>query len=378
MIRYDINLLQKEVLAMKKVKVGVIGCGNISSIYLKNCTTVFSDILDVVACADIDMERAKSKAKEFNIPHAYTVKEILYDPETEIIINLTIPNAHYDVCMSILEAGKNAYVEKPLSITREKGWKLIEKAKEKGVLLGGAPDTFLGGGLQTCRRLIDEGVIGEPIAGTAFMTCRGHERWHPDPEFYYKVGGGPILDIGPYYITALVNLIGPVAEVKSSARITFPQRTITSKPKYGQKIDVEVPTHVSGVLDFENGAVGVLMTSFDIWAAKLPFIEIYGTEGSLEVPDPNTFGGPILVYKNGTSQWEEVPVSQNYTENSRGLGVADMAYSLRTGVKHRANSDLTYHVLDIMQGIIESSEKKAFCKIESTCERPRSFNGTDF
>jgi predicted dehydrogenase len=363
---------------MKRVKVGVIGCGNISAVYLKNCTTVFSNILEVVACADIDIERAKARAEEFNIPNAYTVEQILADPGIEIIINLTIPNAHYGVCMSILETGKNVYVEKPLAATREKGGKIIEKAKEKGLLVGGAPDTFLGAGIQTCRRLIDEGAIGDPVAATAFMTCRGHERWHPDPEFYYKAGGGPLFDMGPYYLTALVSLIGPVAQVKSSARITFPQRTITSKPKYGQKIDVDVPTHVSAILDFENGAVGTLITSFDVWATKLPFVQIYGTEGSLDVPDPNTFGGPVRIFHSGASAWEVVPVDQNYTENSRGLGVADMAYALQSGNKHRANSNLTFHVLDVMQGILESSEQKIFYDIKSTCERPRSFDGKNF
>lgn len=363
---------------MNRVKVGIIGCGTISAIYLHNCTTMFQDILEVVACADIDLERAALRAKEFNIPKACTVEQILLDSSIEIMINLTTPNAHYDVCMSILEAGKHVYVEKPLSITKEKGWRLIEKAKEKGLLVGGAPDTFMGGGLQACRQLIDEGIIGESIAATAFMTCHGHESWHPAPEFYYKIGGGPILDIGPYYITALVNLLGPVAEVKSSAKITFDQRMITSKAKYGQKIDVEVPTHVSSILDFKNGAVATLITSFDIWAAKLPFIEIYGTEGSLSVPDPNTFGGPVCVFRKDTMQWENVPVNPYYTENSRGLGIADMAYSLRSGKKQRASGDLIYHVLDVMQSILESSDQKVFRKVESTCERPRIFNGKDF
>lgn len=363
---------------MKKTKIGVIGCGNISSIYMKNCNTIFSDILEVTACADLDMEKAGAKAKEFGIPNVYTVKQLLTDPEIEIVVNLTIPSVHYDICIAILEAGKNVYVEKPLSVTREKGREILKRAKEKGLLVGGAPDTFLGGGIQTCRRLIQEGVIGQPIAATAFMTCHGHESWHPNPEFFYKTGGGPIFDIGPYYITALVDLIGPVAQVKSTAKITFPERTITSESKYGQKISVEVPTHVASILDFENGAVGILMTSFDIWAAKLPYIEIYGTEGSLNVPDPNTFGGPVSLFRKDGSDWEDVPVSQNYTENSRGLGIADMAYALRRGYNPRANSELQYHVLDIMQGIIESSERQKFCKIESTCVPPRIFDGTHF
>lgn len=363
---------------MKKIKVGVVGCGNISSIYLKNCTTVFNSILEVTACADLNMELARSKAKEFNVPNACSVEQLLSDPEIQIVLNLTIPNAHYEVCMAALDAGKNVYVEKPLAVTREKGRAVLKKAKEKGLLVGGAPDTFMGGGIETCRRLIDSGAIGEPVAATAFRTCHGHESWHPNPEFYYKPGAGPLFDMGPYDLTALVNLIGPVDRVISSAKITFPTRTITSQPNYGKVIDVEVPTHVTGVLEFENGAVATIVNSFDMWAAKLPFIEIYGSEGSLSVPDSNTFGGPVYLFEKGASDWKEVSVTQNFTENSRGLGVADMAYSLVSGKKHRANGDMTYHVLDVMDSILESAKERTSRKVESTCERPRDFDGVNF
>lgn len=363
---------------MKKVKIGVIGCGNISGIYLKNFTTVFSDIVELVACADKNPEAAQARAKEFQVPKAYSVEQMLADPEIEIIVNLTNPKVHYDVCMSVLDAGKSVYVEKPLAISREDGLRIVKKAKEKGLLAGGAPDTFMGAGIQTCRRLIDEGAIGEPTAATAFRTSHGWEGWHPNPEFYYKVGGGPLFDVGPYDLTALVSLIGPVARVQSAAKMTFPTRTITSKPKFGQTIEVEVPTHVTSILNFENGVIGTFITSFDMWAAKLPFIEIYGTEGSLSVPDANTFGGPVSLYRKDSSQWEEVPVTQNYFEDSRGLGVADMAYSIRTGSSPRAGSDLTFHVLDVMQSIVESSETQVSCEIGSTCERPRAFDGITF
>lgn len=363
---------------MNKVKIGIIGCGTISTIYLKNFTSIFDDILEVVACADINIEVAREQAAKFKIPNFCSVEQILANPEIEIIVNLTIPKAHHDVCMSILNAGKNVYVEKPLSITLKNGIELINKAKEMGLLIGGAPDTFLGAGIQTCKRLIDSGAIGQPIAATSFRVGHGPEDWHPNPEFYYKSGAGPLFDVGPYDLTALVTLIGPVANVKSSAKTTFPTRTITSKPKFGQTIDVEVPTHVTSILDFENGATGIFITSFDIWGAQLPFIEIYGTEGSLKVPDANTFGGPVYIFKKGASQWEEVPVTQNYSQDSRGLGVADMAYSLRTGRKHRANSDLTFHVLDIMQSIIESYENNASCSISSSCDCPKTFDGINF
>ena len=354
---------------MNKVKIGIIGCGNISSIYLKNLSTMF-EITEVSACADIILENAVKKAQEFNIKKACSVEELLSNPDIKIVVNLTIPSAHFEVSMAALEAGKNVYVEKPLSLTREQGIEIINKAKEKGLLVGGAPDTFLGGGLQTCRKLIDDGWIGQPVAATAFMTCHGHESWHPAPEFYYKVGGGPMFDMGPYYLTALISLMGPVARVSGITKKTFPERTITSQPNYGKVIQVDVPTHVTGLLEFENGAIGTIITSFDVWDANLPYIEIYGSTGSLKVPDPNGFGGPVLIKRAGQSQWMEIPLTHGYAENSRGVGVADMAYSILSGRKHRANVDLTYHVLDIMHAIHDSSNEGKHIQLESTLTRP--------
>jgi predicted dehydrogenase len=354
---------------LEKVKIGIVGCGNISSIYLKNCSQRF-EILEVAACADLLPERAQASAREFNIPKACSVDELLNDPEIKIVVNLTIPKAHAEVCLAALEAGKNVYVEKPLAITREEGKKILELAKSKGLLVGAAPDTFMGAGLQTCRKLIDDGWIGEPIAATAFMTCHGHESWHPDPEFYYQIGGGPMFDMGPYYLTALISLIGPVKRVTGSARITFPERTITSQPKYGTRIKVETPTHIAGVIDFENGAVGTIITSFDVWSANLPWIEIYGSEGSLSVPDPNTFGGRVRVRRKDADEWTEIPLSHGYADNSRGLGVADMAYALLSGRPHRANGEMAYHVLDIMHGFLEASERGTHYKLSSSCKRP--------
>ena len=356
---------------MKTVKVGVIGCGNISPIYLKSGPKF--EIIEIVAVADQIRERAESRAEEFGVPRVCTVVELLADPEIEIVINITTPNAHAEVGFQVLEAGKCVYNEKPLAIKREDGKGMVALAKEKGVLIGGAPDTFLGGGIQTCRKLIEDGWIGEPVAATAFMLGHGHESWHPDPEFYYYVGGGPMFDMGPYYLTALVNLMGPVRRATGSARITFAERTITSEKKYGNKIQVEVPTHIASVLDFANGAVGTLVTSFDVWGAHVPRIEIYGSTGSLSVPDPNTFGGPVSLLRAGSREWQEVPLAYGYAENSRGLGVADMAHALRSGRKHRANGDLTYHVLDVMHAIHDASNQDAHVMLESTCEQPALF-----
>jgi predicted dehydrogenase len=351
----------------EKVKVGIVGCGNISPAYFKGCRA-FS-ILDVVACADIDLARARARAEEFGAARACSVDELLADPEIEIVVNLTIPKAHAQVNLAAIAAGKNVHCEKPLAVTREDGQKTLAAAREKGVLLGCAPDTFMGGGIQTCRKLIDDGWIGEPVALTAFMTCHGHESWHPDPEFYYELGGGPMLDMGPYYLTALVNLVGPVARVTGSTRVTFAERVITSQPKHGKHVRVETPTHIAGVMDFANGAVGTIITSFDVWFADLPRIEIYGTAGSLSVPDPNTFSGPVKVRRAGAPAWSEVPHTHS-DEVSRGIGVADMAYALRCGRPHRANGALAYHVLDVMHAFQNASESGKHVHIASTCAQP--------
>ncbi len=355
---------------MDKVKVGIIGCGNISHKYFKTLREVYNNIIEVQACADLDLARAKAKAEEYPGVQAVTVKKLLADPELKIVVNLTIPKAHYKVAMQALKAGKHVYGEKPLAITRTQGKKLLALAKEKNLLVGNAPDTFMGGGIQTCRKLIDDGVIGEPVAATAFMMCRGHEGWHPDPEFYYQAGGGPMFDMGPYYLTALVNLLGPVKRVTGSARISFPTRTITSAKKNGQVIPVEVPTHVTGIMDFANGAVGTIITSFDVWAHTLPGIQIYGSKGSLEAPDPNGFGGVVKLRKSGDAGWSEVKLT-HVADIERGTGVADMAYSiLRPGRPHRANGDLAFHVLDLMHAFHDASAKGKHVLMQSTCERP--------
>jgi predicted dehydrogenase len=350
-----------------KVKVGIIGCGNISPNYIQHLQKF--DIIDLVATADIILERAHSKAAEFGIPLSGTDEELLSNPEIEIVVNLTPPLVHAEVSLMAIEAGKNVQSEKPLAVTREDGKKILVRAKEKGVRVGGAPDTFLGGGLQTCRKLIDDGWIGRPVAAVAFMAGHGMEMWHPNPEFFYKFGAGPMFDIGPYYLTALVNMLGPVRRVTGSASISFPERLVTSQPLYGQKIKVEVPTHVAGVLDFESGVVASLITSFDIWGSTLPRIEIYGTEGSLSVPDPNIFGGPVRVKRAGAQDWSEVPLTHN-ADVGRGIGVADMATAIRSGRPHRTSGELAYHVVDLMNSIIEASSSEHHIRIESTCSRP--------
>ena len=349
------------------VKVGIIGCGTISNAYFNGCAPY--DIIEIAACADLDIERAKEKGEEHGV-RACSVDELLADPDIQIVVNLTIPKAHAEVNLAAIGAGKHAHCEKPLAVTRADGKKTIEAAKAKGVRVGCAPDTFLGGGIQTCRKLIDDGWIGEPVAATAFMAGHGHESWHPAPDFYYEVGGGPMFDMGPYYLTALVNLLGPVRRVTGSTRITFPERTITKdSPRFGEKINVETSTHLTGVLDFASGAIGTILMSFDMWGHSLPRIEIYGSEGSLSVPDPNGFRGPVLVRRANAKEWSEVPLTHS-DEVSRGIGVADMAYGIVHDRPHRVNGDLAYHVLDLMAAFDDASNNNAHVKIESTCDRP--------
>jgi predicted dehydrogenase len=348
--------------------VGIVGCGNISGIYLEAGKKW--DILNIVACADIDLPRAQAQAAKYGIPKACGVAELLADPSINIVINLTVPAAHAEVALAALSAGKSVYNEKPLALDREQAKQMLDLAREKGLRVGCAPDTFMGGGLQTCRKLIDAGVIGEPIGASAFMMSHGPEGWHPNPDFFYQPGAGPMFDMGPYYLTALTTLLGPVRRVTGSTRVSFPERVIGSEPLRGQVIKVNTPTHIIGVLDFAAGAIGTIVTTFDVWSSELPRMEIYGAKGTLSLPDPNTFGGPVRVRLAGEQGWNEVPITHSYTQNSRGLGVADMADAIRTGRTHRANGQLAYHVLDLMHTIHDASREGRHIDMTSSCERP--------
>jgi predicted dehydrogenase len=350
------------------VRVGLIGCGYISDIYLQNATRL--EAFEVVACADMMPERAQARADTYGIPAVLPVDDLLAAPEVELVLNLTTPDAHSPIAQAALDHGKGVYNEKPLAVDRADGARLVETARERDLRLGAAPDTFLGAGLQTCRQVIDTGLIGEPVAATAFMLNHGHEGWHPHPDFYYQPGGGPLFDMGPYYLTAIVSLLGPIRRVTGSARATFPERIIRSQPRAGERIPVSVPTHLAAVLDFASGPIATLVTSFDVWAADVPRIEIYGTEGSLSVPDPNTFGGPVRVRRAGEDAWRELPINRPYADNSRGLGLADMATALRSGQPHRTSGELAYHVLEIMHAVEIASREGRHVTIESAPARP--------
>ncbi len=354
---------------MKKMKVGVIGCGMISDAYF-NAAAKFN-IIDVIACADVMPESAKAKAEKYNIK-AMSVEELLADKKIDIVLNLTPPKAHFPIMMQALEAGKNAYSEKPFGISAEESAAIMALAKKKKLRVGCAPDTFLGGGQQTARKLIDDGWIGKPIAGTAIVMGRGPEKWASAP-FFYDIGGGPMLDLGPYYITALVNLLGPA---KCVTAVTFKDaKTRTcgpdSNPPY-KTYPVNVNTHQTGMVEFKSGAVITVIASFEVRKHGHRPIEIYGTEGSIQVPDPNTFGGPVRVFRPGYADWVDAPLSHIYTDNYRSIGIADMAYAIQEKREHRANGDLANHVLEIMMAFDKSSAAGKKITLSTTCERPEA------
>ncbi|UOQ93308.1 Gfo/Idh/MocA family oxidoreductase [Halobacillus shinanisalinarum] len=351
---------------MEKVKVGVIGCGNISDIYFKNCSTGIT--IELVACSDLNKELAKHKATQYNIPLALPVNQLLTSPEIDLVINLTPPSVHAEISIQALKNDKHVYSEKPLAVNLEDGASIVKLAEEKQLLAGSAPDTFLGSGIQTCQQLIQKGEIGVPLAATAFMMKSGPEQWHTNPEFFYQVGGGPLFDMGPYYLTALIQLLGPINSVVASAKINSHERVIKTGEKQGRSINVETPTHYSGTLEFKNGPIATMSMSFDVAATDTPPMEIYGTEGTLKVPDPNTFGGPIFIKKKGEDNWREIELEYPYTENCRGLGVMDMISSIKYNTPFRANSQLAYHVLETMHAFHKSSNSGERATLQSHCK----------
>jgi predicted dehydrogenase len=352
---------------MNKVPIGIIGCGNISAAYL---TAIASfPILEVRGIGDLNPGLADAKAAEFNVP-AMRIEDIYRDAEIEIILNLTIPKAHAAVARQALEAGKHTYSEKPLAITFAEGKALLELADSNGLRIGAAPDTFLGGGHQTARAIVDQGALGLAVGGTATFMRPGHESWHPNPDFYYDVGGGPMMDMGPYYITDLVNLFGPVEKVAGFAIKPRNERLITSQPRHGESIPVHVATHIAGVMEFKSGAVVQITTSFDVAGHKHLPIEVYGTEGSLIVPDPNYFGGEVELLQKG-GEFQAMPLTAPYADgNYRSIGLADLAYAIRNNRPHRASGALALHVLEVMESFETASKTGRTISMTTTTERP--------
>jgi predicted dehydrogenase len=326
----------------------------------------------LVAVADLNESRARQVAESVDGVRALSVDALLADPDVDAIVNLTIPAAHAGVSLQALAAGKPVYTEKPLAATGAEAAAVVKAADAAGIPLGCAPDTVLGTGVQTARRAIDDGIIGSPIAATATMVTPGHERWHPDPDFYYLPGGGPLLDMGPYYVTTLVTLLGPVERVIGAASALRTERTIQSGPREGQTVPVATPTHVTGVLVHRSGALSTLLMSFDAVNTTASPIEVHGTAGTLAVPDPNLFRGEVRVSTEERGEWRPVPISAGYERAGRGYGLADMAWAGNGSglVESRASGRLGFHVLEIMEGVLKAAESNASIEITSTVERP--------
>ncbi|MBB5751584.1 Gfo/Idh/MocA family protein [Prosthecomicrobium pneumaticum] len=350
---------------MRDLKIGVVGCGNIAGTYLRNAA-LFRGVR-LTACADVVHEAAERRAAEFGL-RALPVGALLADPEVDLVLNLTIPAAHFDVSLGALSAGKHVFTEKPLAVTAAEGRRLVEEAAARGLAIGSAPDTFLGAAGRLARRLIDEGAIGKPVAGTAFMMTRGMEHWHPNPQFYYQRGGGPVLDMGPYYLTMLVNLLGPARRVTAFATSGEAERLITADgPFKNTTFAVGTPTTVMSVVEFVAGAVVTVGMSWDVFRHGQHPIELHGTAGSLRLPDPDTFGGTVELSRRGAA-WEEHSTAQmlhgviNWPfgapdrANYRMIGIADLARGLADGRPPRASGALALHVLEIMEGILASAE----------------------
>ncbi len=362
----------------KELGVGIIGCGNISTTYF-SLAPLFKG-LKVLACADINMEAARARAEEYKVK-AQTIDELLANDELDVIVNLTIPDAHFPVSKRILEAGKHVYSEKPLVLTLEQGEELRRIAKEKGLAVGCAPDTFLGGAHQLARKFIDDGSIGRITSGACYVMSPGMEMWHPNPDFFFLPGGGPILDLGPYYIANLINLIGPVKRVGAMTSMASPTRTITSQPRNGETIPVKTPTTIQALLEFVSGARITLTASWDVWSHRHANMELYGTEGSLYVPDPNFFGGTV----EASGRDKDIKPLENWAHpfgianqespsgpraNYRTAGLADMAASLIDGRDARCSLDRTLHGVDVMTSILKSGEEGRFIDLTTTCTQP--------
>lgn len=354
---------------MERIGVGIIGCGNVSDIYIKNLTTMFPQA-DLAACASRHMKRALSAGKRYGIV-ACSVDELLRNPEIRLVLNLTTPDAHYEITRRALLAGKHVYSEKPICLETMQARELQSLAEKQGVRLGCAPDTVLGGAVQTSRHLLDSGIIGRPLSAHVFFGWHGPEHEHPNPEFLYQYGAGSVFDYGPYYFTALVTLLGPARTVTAMACKGFEKRTCTCPgPHINESFEVGTPTHVTGVVEFMSGVLVTVTISFDIWGHGHPFIEIYGTEGTLRAPDPDGFGGGIEVLKAGEDDFKKIPIDFAYTANCRGLGLAEMIQSIVQNRPHRAADTVAVHVLEIMHAFLDSSTQKRTVALTTTCERP--------
>ena len=366
--------------------IGLIGCGNIAETYFR-AQDYFNNI-KFIACADKFPEVSKKCADQYNIK-SLTVDEIIHDTNVDVILNLTIPQAHFEISKLALEAGKHVYSEKPMSIKYDEANELVNLAKDNNLYIGNAPDTFLGGGGQVARKFVDDGDIGKVMTGNFIFAFPGVQEFHPNPESWFQSGGGPVIDMGPYFFTTLVNLLGPVKNVRSRGKKFADQREYLVGPKKGKSFNVDISTSVMLDIEFANEAIVQGFISFDVQNHARNHMELYGTKGSLVVPDPNMFGGPVLLSRELGSEWQEFSVEDKYLgktniinhsgrsneapkqSNYRGVGLSEMIYSIENNIQHRCNGDLALHVLDIIESTIIASETKKEVSLRSTCEQPK-------
>lgn len=355
---------------MKKYNVGIIGSGAISGNYLKFAKQAFSDYYTITMLADLDPERAKAKAEQYEVEKWGTTEELLADPSIDLVINLTVPAAHEEVTLKALAAGKHVYSEKPLALDLEGIRRIEAKAKEVGKVVACAPDSFLNNPFQSARKCIEDGWIGKPVGFSAICTGRGNELWRPDSDFFYQKGAGPLMDMGGYYMNVFVSLLGPVESVMSMNKMTFPERTIKAAPRRGEKIKVEVPTHVVSLIKFENGVMGTFTDTWDVWSSNAPHIEIYGTKGSMVLVDPNRYKGDILVKRMDEAEYRVVEPFKEYELYGRGIGIMDMIRHIEEGTELRASTALAYHVTDVILSLEKSAAEGREVKVESTVKQP--------
>jgi predicted dehydrogenase len=349
------------------LRIGIVGAGKISGQY--SATFAAHPSLALAAVADLEPARAQALADEHAGARVLTLDQ-LYAADLDVVLNLTTPAGHAPIALAALAAGKHVYGEKPLATTTAQGQAVVAAADAAGLRAACAPDTVLGTGVQTARAAVDAGLIGTPHAATAFMTTPGHERWHPDPEFYYQPGGGPLLDMGPYYLTSLVHLLGPVRRVVALASRPRATRTIGSGPRAGTVFGVEIDTHTTGLLEHESGAITTMIMSFDTWAAQLPRIEVYGADGSLSVPDPNYFAGDVALYTGTSPEWQILPPMAGYVDGGRGIGLLDLHDALAESRPHRASAEVALHVLDVMESMQAAAGSGTAVDVTTTCKRP--------
>ncbi|WP_066518804.1 Gfo/Idh/MocA family protein [Curtobacterium ammoniigenes] len=351
------------------LRVGMVGVGTISAQYFASFEKLPN--LQLVAVADINEERAREVAAEHGVD-ARSVDDLFASDDIDAVLNLTIPATHVDVGLRAIEHGKHVFAEKPLGLSVTEARPLVEAADAAGVLLGSAPDTVLGTGIQTARAVIDDGVIGDVLGASVHWSAPGHERWHPNPAFYYQPGGGPLLDMGPYYITSLVTLFGPIIRVSGLATRSDRPRTVATGPQAGTPIPVAIDTHVTALLEHESGVSSQITVSFEVWATRSPLFEVYGTKGTLAVPDPNRFNDPVEVYTADTAEWRAVPETAGYRDSGRGYGLAELAEALHNNRQPRASGALALHVLDVMESIARAADERSVVTLHTTVERPET------